>query len=93
MARGGGCISAYQIMGVAAIFLAQALLYLLPGLTASFLFLEGSFGVAFILTIAVTQGWRSLSETLRADYLKDTAKNQSPKETAFCPGFVELSLS
>jgi hypothetical protein len=45
-----------------------SLIYILAGLAATFLFLKGSFGVAFIVTIAVTQGWRSLSETLRADY-------------------------
>jgi hypothetical protein len=45
-----------------------SLVHILAGLAATFLFLKGSFGVAFIVTIAVTQGWRSLSETLRADY-------------------------
>jgi hypothetical protein len=45
-----------------------SLVYILAGLAATFLFLKGSFGLAFIVTIAVTQGWRSLSETLRADY-------------------------
>jgi hypothetical protein len=45
-----------------------SLVYILAGLAATFLFLKGGFGVAFIVTIAVTQGWRSLSETLRADY-------------------------
>jgi hypothetical protein len=45
-----------------------SLVYILAGLAATFLFLKGSFGAAFIVTIAVTQGWRSLSETLRADY-------------------------
>ena len=42
--------------------------YTLAGLAGTFLFLEGSFGVAFIIAITLTQGWRSLSETLRADY-------------------------
>src|SRR5262249_39075069 len=45
-----------------------SIIYILAGLIATFLFLKGSFGVAFMLTIAVTQGWRLLSETLRADY-------------------------
>src|SRR4029077_2770734 len=48
-----------------------SLVYILAGLAATFLFLKGSFDVAFIVTIAVTQGWRSLSETLRADYRGD----------------------
>jgi hypothetical protein len=42
--------------------------YTLAGLAATLLFLKGSFGVAFIVAITLTQGWRSLSETLRADY-------------------------
>ena len=42
--------------------------YTLAGLAATFIFLKGSFGVAFIIAITLTQGWRSLSETLRADY-------------------------
>jgi hypothetical protein len=48
-----------------------SLVYILAGLAATFLFLKGNFGVAFVVTIAVTQGWRSLSETLRADYRGD----------------------
>jgi hypothetical protein len=48
-----------------------SLVYLLAGLAATFLFLKSSFPAAFIVTIAVTQGWRSLSETLRADYRGD----------------------
>lgn len=42
--------------------------YLLAGLAATFLFLKGNFVVAFLVAITLTQGWRSLSETLRADY-------------------------
>jgi hypothetical protein len=30
--------------------------------------LRGAYAVAFILNMAITQGWRSISETLRADY-------------------------
>ena len=60
--------SGMEGMQVVPIQAMTSLVYILAGLTASFLFLKGSFGVAFILTIAVTQGWRSLSETLRADY-------------------------
>jgi hypothetical protein len=48
-----------------------SLVYILAGLAATFLFLKGSFGVAFMVTIAVTQGWRLFSETLRADYRGD----------------------
>ena len=60
--------SGMEGMQVVPIQAMTSLVYILAGLTASFLFLKGSFGVAFMLTIAVTQGWRSLSETLRADY-------------------------
>ncbi|HXV80244.1 MAG TPA: prolipoprotein diacylglyceryl transferase [Candidatus Binatia bacterium] len=42
--------------------------YTVAGLAATFLFLKGNFTVAFLVAITVTQGWRSLSETLRADY-------------------------
>jgi hypothetical protein len=45
-----------------------SLVYILVGLAATLLFLKGSFEVALIVTVAVTQGWRALSESLRADY-------------------------
>lgn len=45
-----------------------ALLYSVVGLVATLLFLNGFFITAFILTMTITQLWRILSETLRADY-------------------------
>ncbi|WP_298273325.1 prolipoprotein diacylglyceryl transferase family protein [Geobacter sp.] len=45
-----------------------AVLYTVCGLCASGLFLEGESAAAFIVATAVTQIWRFLSETLRADY-------------------------
>jgi hypothetical protein len=45
-----------------------SLVNILAGLAATFLFLKGNFGVAFMVTITLTQGWRTISETLRADY-------------------------
>ncbi len=45
-----------------------AVLYIITGVGASYLFLEGNPPAAFILAIVVTQGWRVYSETLRADY-------------------------
>jgi phosphatidylserine decarboxylase precursor len=45
-----------------------SLVYILAGLGATFLFLKSNFAVAFIVTISLTQGWRTISETLRADY-------------------------
>ena len=44
------------------------LLYVGVGLIATLLFLNGNYDVAFVSSIAVTQGWRALSEVLRADY-------------------------
>jgi hypothetical protein len=45
-----------------------AVILVLCGYCAVFLFLHSLFASAFILTIAVTQGWRVISETLRADF-------------------------
>ncbi len=45
-----------------------SVLYTLCGLVAIGLFLASHFYAAFLLAIIVTQVWRSLSETLRADY-------------------------
>ncbi len=45
-----------------------AVLYCSCGLLASGLFLTGHHTSAFLLATSVTQGWRSWSETLRADY-------------------------
>jgi hypothetical protein len=44
-----------------------SVLYIATGLAATWLFLRGHFYIVFIAAMAVTQGWRSLSETLRAD--------------------------
>ncbi len=45
-----------------------AVLYVLTGMGASLLFLTGHSGIALVLAVSVTQGWRVYSETLRADY-------------------------
>ena len=63
--------SGMEGMEVVPIQAMTCLVYILAGLAATFLFLKANFGIAFIVTIAVTQGWRSLSETLRADYRGD----------------------
>jgi hypothetical protein len=47
------------------------ILYIITGLAATVLFLRGSFELAFLGTMAVTQGWRLISETLRADFRGD----------------------
>lgn len=45
-----------------------AVIHVCCGYCAIFLFLHARFAGAFIVTMAVTQGWRVISETLRADY-------------------------
>jgi hypothetical protein len=35
------------------------------------MFLNGNYAPAFVASMAVTQGWRALSEILRADYRRD----------------------
>jgi hypothetical protein len=44
-----------------------SIIYIATGLAATWFFLRGNFYVVFIATMAVTQGWRSFSEMLRAD--------------------------
>jgi hypothetical protein len=63
--------SGMEGMRVVPIQAMTSLIYIAAGLTATFLFLEGIFSVAFLVTITLTQGWRSLSETWRADYRGD----------------------
>jgi hypothetical protein len=53
--------------GVVPIQAVTAMLYIAVGLVATLLFLRGKFVWTFIFAIAVTQGWRILSEALRAD--------------------------
>jgi hypothetical protein len=45
-----------------------SVLYVGVGLVSTFLYLSSRYAAAFVLSTVVTQGWRSLSETLRADY-------------------------
>ena len=45
-----------------------AIIHVFCGFFAIVLYLHAMFAGAFILTMAVTQGWRVFSETLRADY-------------------------
>lgn len=44
------------------------LLYCAAGLASTFLFLQGQYGAAFLVSIVVTQGWRVLSEFFRDDH-------------------------
>jgi hypothetical protein len=57
----GGC----RIVAVQAI---TAVLYTAIGLLGAYLYLLGHYHSAYLLTIAVTQIWRFLSEFIRADY-------------------------
>lgn len=45
-----------------------AILYIVTGMVGTFFFLKSYYITAFILTMAVTLLWRSLSEMFRADY-------------------------
>jgi hypothetical protein len=45
-----------------------AIIYISIGLIGTYLFLKSSFVSATVVTVAGTQLWRSISETLRADY-------------------------
>jgi hypothetical protein len=54
-----------QVVPIQAI---TSLVFIGVGLAAIWLFLKGKFAVAFVLTMAVTQGWRIFSEVLRADF-------------------------
>ncbi|MGD0278890.1 MAG: prolipoprotein diacylglyceryl transferase family protein [Smithella sp.] len=45
-----------------------AVVYTGTGLLSFYLFLKGYAGMALIITLIVTQGWRFISEFLRADY-------------------------
>jgi hypothetical protein len=53
-----------QVVPIQAI---TAVLYVGTGLIATLLFLRAEYALAFVLTMSVTQGWRVLSEALRAD--------------------------
>lgn len=45
-----------------------AMVYLLTGLLSTLFYLQGSYVLAFVSTMTVTQGWRFVSEIMRADY-------------------------
>ena len=45
-----------------------SILYVTVSLLSTLLFLKSRYVLAFVLTIIVTQGWRTISETLRADH-------------------------
>jgi hypothetical protein len=54
-----------QVVPIQAI---TSILYIAVGLAATWFLLRGRSSMAFVFTMAVTQGWRALSEVLRADY-------------------------
>jgi hypothetical protein len=60
-----GQLAGTQLVPVQAI---TCVLYCCGALIGSLLFLDGHFTVALLLTIVLTQMWRILSETLRADF-------------------------
>jgi len=63
-----GHLEDVQIFPVQAV---TAVLYCATGVLGIFLFLNGYYKTAFLLTLSVTQIWRFLSEFLRADYRGD----------------------
>lgn len=60
-----GKLEAIEVIPIQAI---TAVLYCLCGVAATLLYLAAEHTAAFILATVVTQGWRSISETVRADY-------------------------
>jgi hypothetical protein len=54
-----------QVVPIQAI---TSILYMTVALLSTLLFLKGQFSSSFVLAAVATQGWRSLSEVLRADY-------------------------
>jgi hypothetical protein len=60
-----GGLEATEVIPIQAV---TAVLYSLCGLIGAALFLSSHHMAAFLLATIVTQGWRSFSETLRADY-------------------------
>jgi hypothetical protein len=54
-----------QVVPIQAI---TAVFYITTGLLSTLLFLRGDYALSLIIATAVTQGWRAVSETLRADY-------------------------
>lgn len=60
-----GKLEATEVIPVQAI---TALFYSVCGLIAAWMYLSAHHTGAFLLATITTQGWRSLSETLRADY-------------------------
>ena len=63
-----GGLEATEVIPIQAI---TAVLYSVCGLIATVLFLNSHHTGAFLLATITTQGWRSFSETLRADYRGD----------------------
>jgi len=55
-----------------------SILYVMVSLLSTLLFLKSSYALAFVLTIIVTQGWRTTSETLRADHRGWGKKHRIP---------------
>lgn len=60
-----GAMEGAEVIPIQAV---TALLYCACGLLATWLFLASHHSAAFLIATITTQGWRSLSETMRADY-------------------------
>lgn len=60
-----GCMDGKEVIPIQAI---TSVIYVGMGLVALFLFLSSAFSASLVLAMVTTQGWRIVSETLRADY-------------------------
>jgi Prolipoprotein diacylglyceryl transferase len=65
-----GALDGAEVVPIQAV---TAVFHVIVSLVGIFLFLKSYYSIALIVVILVTQSWRALSETLRADY-RGTAK-------------------
>lgn len=87
--------SGYDGQKVLPVQIITAALYTGTGLAGTALFLNGYFRLAFLITLAVTQIWRFVSEFLRADFRGDltiSAYQIMALATLGCAGAMALLL-
>jgi hypothetical protein len=66
-----------------------SILYVIAGLAATYLFLEGAFRGSYLLALTVTQLWRFFSEFLRADH-RGNGKISTYQVMALCMVFYAV---
>lgn len=87
--------SGYDGQKVVPVQIITAALYTGSGLAGTALFLNGFYRTAFLVTLAVTQIWRFVSEFLRADFrggMRITAYQIMALVTLGCAGAIALLL-